>query len=85
VTGLISVVAVTAVLAVALVPMWGRRHMSARVSRYLRLHWSSQSRDTRPSMSQGDDDREALRQVPHAEWTALDDHQLTRLLRDSSP
>jgi len=84
VTGLVAVVAVTAVLAVALMPLWARRHMSARVSRYLRLHWSDQSRDTRPSMSQGDD-REALRQVPHAEWTALDDHQLTRLLRDASP
>ena len=83
-TGLVAVVAVTAVLAVALMPWWARRHMTARVSRYLRLHWSDQSRDNRPSMSQRDD-REALRQVPHAEWTALDDHQLTRLLRDASP
>jgi hypothetical protein len=84
VTGLIAVVAVTALLVLALMPLWARRHISAHVSRYLRLHWSDQSRATLLSTAQGED-RDDLREVPRAEWTALDDHQLTRLLRDSSP
>jgi hypothetical protein len=74
------------VLVLALMPWWGRRRMSAHVSRYLRLRWVAQ--DTTPSTRRPPappDDHHESENLADRYWTDLDDHQLTRLLRDSSP
>jgi hypothetical protein len=82
----IGVLTAVVLLALALMPLWGRRRMSAHVSRYLRLRWVAQGTTpiTRRPPAPPDDLAES-EHLPDRYWTALDDRQLTRLLRDSSP
>jgi hypothetical protein len=86
VIAMIGVLTAVTLLALALMPLWGRRRMPARVSRYLRLRWVAQDAAaiTRRPPARPDDLAES-EHLPDRYWTALDDRQLTRLLRDSAP
>jgi hypothetical protein len=86
VIALIGVITVVAVLVLALTPLWARRQMSAHVSRYLRLRWVAPDTTSMiPRTPAQPDDHHESERLPDRYWTDLDDHQLTRLLRDSSP
>lgn len=82
----VGVLIAVGLVALALMPLWARRRMSAHVSRYLRLRWVAQDATpvTPRSPAQADEHDES-EHLPERYWTDLDDRQLTRLLRDSSP
>jgi hypothetical protein len=82
----VGVLIAVGLLALVLMPLWARRRMSAHVSRYLRLR--PLAHDTTPITGRPPahaDDHDDYEHLPERYWTALDDRQLTRLLRDSSP